>query len=224
MYNKSLTEDRNAECLDALHKAEKELKLQEERDYLDEGKSKEAKEKGNESFKRNQYPEAVKHYTEAIRRNPEDFALYSNRAAAYTKLMAYPEAMKDCDECLKRNPKFVKGYIRKGLVHFCTKEYHKALEVYDQGLLLEPENQELKDNIQKTLYKVQEGQGKGGDPEQLKRAMADPEIQAILQDPLMQMVLKTLGENPAAAQEYLKDPKIAKNIQKLMAAGVLGTK
>lgn len=106
MYNKSLTEDRTGECLDALRKAEKELKLQEEREYLDEGKSKEAKEKGNECFKMNQYPDAVKHYTEAIRRNPEDFTLYSNRAAAYTKLMAYPEAMKDCDECLKRNPKF----------------------------------------------------------------------------------------------------------------------
>lgn len=110
-------------------------------------------------------------------------------------------------------------------MYFCTKEYHKALEVYDQGLAIEPDNQELKDNIQKvcspfffyfmrdsrtvslttrwqTLFKVQEGQGKGGDPEQLKRAMADPEIQAILQDPVMQMVLKALSENPAASQEY----------------------
>jgi len=223
-FNKSLTEDRNAECLDALHKAEKEQKLQEDLDYLDEGKSKEAKEKGNESFKNHQYPEAVKLYTEAIKRNPEDFTLYSNRAAAYTKLMAYPEAMKDCDECLKRNPKFVKGYIRKGLVHYCIKEYHKALEVYDQGLKIEPDNAELQDSINKTLMKIQEGQSKGGDPEQLKRAMADPEIQAILQDPVMQMVLKSLGEDPAAAQHYLKDPQISKNIQKLMAAGVLGTK
>ena len=54
-----------------------------------------------------------------------------------------------------------------------------------------------------TLQAIQASQTKGGDPEQLTRAMADPEIQAILQDPVMQMVLKNLGENPAAAQEYV---------------------
>lgn len=43
----------------------------------------------------------------------------------------------------------MKGYIRKGLVHFCIKEYHKALEVYDQGLKIEPDNAELQDAINK---------------------------------------------------------------------------
>lgn len=49
---------------DNCSQAEKEKKLQEERDYFDEAKSKEAKEKGNECFKNHQYPDAVKHYTE----------------------------------------------------------------------------------------------------------------------------------------------------------------
>ena len=41
---------------------------------------------------------------------------------------------------------------------------------------------------------------------QVANAMRDPEIQQILQDPVINNVLKNLQENPSAAQDALKDP------------------
>lgn len=62
-------------------------------------------------------------------------------------------------------------------------------------------------------------------PEELEarreKAMADPEIQAILTDPIMRNVLRDFQENPRAAQQHLKDPVISMKLSKLVRNGVV---
>ena len=104
---------------------------------------------GNEFFKKMLYPEAVKHYTEALKRNPGDVKVYSNRAASYIKLTALPEAIKDAEKCMELDPYFPKGYARKGQAQFFMKEYDKALATYQEGLKVDPENAEIKEGMRR---------------------------------------------------------------------------
>ena len=81
--------------------------------------------------------------------NVDVIQAYSNRAASYTKLGAMPEALKDAEKCIELDPSFVKGYTRKGAVQFFMKEYDKALETYQEGLKLDPNNPELLDGVRR---------------------------------------------------------------------------
>ena len=108
------------------------------------------------------------------------------------------------------------------------KEYHKALESYKKGLALDPESQLCKQGLAKTSAAVNQGGGAVSEEEQRARAekgMADPQIQAILNDPVVRQVLQDLsGGDQMAGQRAMSDPAMAAKIEKLIAAGVLQTK
>ncbi|XP_059276018.1 hsp70-Hsp90 organizing protein 2-like [Lycium ferocissimum] len=228
VFQKALTEHRNPDTLKKLNEAEKAKKELEQQEYFNPQIADEEREKGNQLFKEMKYPDAVKHYTESIKRNPKDPRAYSNRAACYTKLAALPEGLKDAEKCIELDPTFVKGYTRKGAVQFFMKEYEKALKTYQEGLKLDPHNQELLDGVKRCVE--QRNKASRGDltPEELKerqaKGMQDPEIQNILTDPVMRQVLQDFQENPKAAQDHMKNPLVMDKIQKLINAGIVQVK
>ncbi|XP_008791693.2 hsp70-Hsp90 organizing protein-like [Phoenix dactylifera] len=224
-FQKALTEHRNPDTLKKLNEAERAKKELEQQEYFDPKIADEEREKGNELFKQQKYPEAVKHYTEALRRNPKDPRVYSNRAACYTKLGAMPEGLKDAEKCIELDPSFSKGYTRKGALQFLMKEHDKALETYQEGLKHDPNNQELMDGVRRCIEQINKTNRGEISAEDLKerqaKAMQDPEIQNILSDPIMRQVLIDFQENPRAAQEHLKNPQVMHKIQKLVGAGIV---
>lgn len=86
--------------------------------------------------------------------------------------------LKDAEKCLQFDPTFIKGYSRKAQCHNLLKEYHKALEAYDKGLKIDPQNKECQDGKAKTMQTISMSAYSGGESEEerLRHAMADPEI------------------------------------------------
>ena len=92
--------------------------------------------------------------------------------------MDFNAALEDCDKALSLDANYVKAYIRKGAVHFFRKEFHKAMEAYERGMKIAPDNEELKTGLQRTVLKINESANSGEvDKERAARAMQDPEIQ-----------------------------------------------
>uniref|UniRef100_A0A673N742 Stress-induced-phosphoprotein 1 n=1 Tax=Sinocyclocheilus rhinocerous TaxID=307959 RepID=A0A673N742_9TELE len=218
-FNKSLTEHRTPEVLKKCQQAEKILKEQEKHAYINPDLALEEKNKGNDAFQKGDYPLAMKHYSEAIKRNPYDAKLFSNRAACYTKLLEFQLALKDCEECIKLDPNFIKGYTRKGAALEAMKDFSKAMDVYQKALELDSNSKEATEGLQRCM--VSQAMRNDSPEEVKRRAMADPEVQQIMSDPAMRMILEQMQKDPQALSDHLKNPVIAQKIQKLIDVGLI---
>lgn len=220
-YERSLLEENNEKIRTTLKRITQLKKQKDEESYINPELSEKHKSAGNELYKQQNWKEAIAEYTEAIKRDPTNSRAYSNRANAYAKLMDFSRALEDSDMALKYDSKFVKPYIRKGNIYHFMKQHHKALECWDKGLALEPDNAELLDGRRKSMMAVNSGDV---DEASSARAAQDPEIQKILRDPTMNRVLADLQSDPTSAQRFMQDPAISKNLEKLIAAGIIRTK
>lgn len=129
-----------------------------------------------------------------------------------------PQSQSDCDKALAIEPKFVRALERRGSCYLMLKEPIKAMKDFESGLKLDPQNAGCMEGMRKCQASMYGGQR---DEQTIANSMKDPEIQQILNDPVINNVLRDLQNNPAAGQQALKDPVIAERIQKLAAAGIL---
>lgn len=226
-YQKSLTEHRTADVLNKLREVERLEADAARLAYIDPEKANEAREEGNAFFKAGDFAGAVKAYTEAIKRDPNDARSYNNRANAYTKLAALPEALKDADKAIEIDKKFIKAFIRKGSVLYAMRDYTKAMEVMQEASEIDEEHKHTKEiqdlvvKCQQALFSQREGES---EEETLQRAMRDPEVAKIMNDPVMQSILQQAQSNPAALQDHMKNPAVRQNIMKLINAGIIKTR
>ena len=99
----------------------------------------ELKEKGNACMKDGKHMEAIIHYTHALRSDPSNPQIYSNRSLAFFKEQQHFFALEDANRVVQLDPKWFKGYLRKADVEFACQRFAEAIATCEAGLKQNPD-------------------------------------------------------------------------------------
>jgi L1 cell adhesion molecule like protein len=116
----------------------------------------EKKTAGNAAFSKGEYDEAVRLFTEAIALDGANKASYSNRSAAYLKLMDYDNAVADGAKCVELDAKWGKGYFRQGSALQQCGKYEEAVKIFALGLAQDPGDRTLSEGLAQSQKYVSE--------------------------------------------------------------------
>jgi stress-induced-phosphoprotein 1 len=182
-FKKSLTEHRTPDVVNKLRMAEKNKIENARQAYIDPEKAEEARELGNAKFKEADWPAAVAAYSEMIKRAPEDPRGYSNRAAAFMKLLEFPSAIDDCDKAIKKDPKFIRAYLRKAQAYFGMRDYSKCLDACTDASevdVTKAHAREIEQQQQKALSAMYAARENETEEQTKERIQRDPEVSSNL--------------------------------------------
>lgn len=96
-------------------------------------------EKSNKYFLENNYNEAIRCATEAIRLNPDFAEGYNRRASAKNKKEDYDGAIRDCNEAIRLKPDFPNSYVSRSFAYTSKGEYEKAIKDCVEAIRLKPD-------------------------------------------------------------------------------------
>ncbi|RLN91294.1 hypothetical protein BBJ28_00018276 [Nothophytophthora sp. Chile5] len=103
---------------------------------------KQLKHNGNERFKRGEYREAVRFYSEAVEIDAQHdeycAIIYCNRAAAQMGLERYHTALRDCDEALQRKAQYSRALLRRARCYVALSKFQEAVKDFDRYLREHP--------------------------------------------------------------------------------------
>ncbi|KAG5328966.1 HSOP3 protein, partial [Acromyrmex heyeri] len=107
------------------------------------------KQQGNACVREKKYQKAMIHYSQAIKLDPKNYSLYSNRSFTFLMLEQYRDALNDALITIRLKPDWSKGYFRKGEVELKLSSYNEALESYNKALSLQPNEPKILEAMNK---------------------------------------------------------------------------
>lgn len=180
----------------------------------------ELKDQGNKHLQAGNFDEAISSYTQAIALNPSDHVFYSNRSAAYLSKGDAQTALYDAVKCIDLKPDWPKGYSRKGAASHALKNYDDAIEAYEAGLKVDPNDVGCKNGISevKKVLSAPKASPGGGlfSPQMLSKLATHPKFGPKLADPQFQMKLQMMNSNP---QLLMQDPEMMEVLTAILGGG-----
>lgn len=176
-----------------------EISFEEELKNIEEANA--LKDEGNTYFKKTDYHKAIEKYTAAIKKDPKNKVLYSNRSACYHKLEHTQKGIADAQKSVELDPFYAKGYYRLGILH-TTVDPEKSLAFFEKALECEPNNSEYKQCVNSAHEKL------NGDNQNLSNKEGpdlNSQLMSLMSDPGIRSQMS----------EMMKDPMISKLTQEL---------
>ena len=101
---------------------------------------------GLKLYKSQEYEKAIAEYDEAIRLNPYDANIYSNRGCVKTSLGQYEQAIDDFDKSINLSPRFADAYYNRGCVKASLGQHEQAIDDFDDVIRLNPSHSNAYNN------------------------------------------------------------------------------
>jgi tetratricopeptide (TPR) repeat protein len=84
------------------------------------------------------FDKAISDYNEAIRLDPNDFAVHWHRGIAYYHHADYEKAISDFTELIRLDPNRACGYYFRGTVYDKRGDFDRAINNYNNAIRVEP--------------------------------------------------------------------------------------
>ncbi len=95
---------------------------------------------------------------------------------------------------------YFQGYSRKGAALSFLKRYDEAITVYEEGLKIDPSNQQLLADLETARKDSAEPSSSGlgffSDPKFITQMMTNPKARELLKDPETAMLMKMMQQQP----------------------------
>lgn len=112
--------------------------------------------KGNSNYKKKDYPKAYEYYKKAEEISPDDARIKYNTGNAFYRLNDYESAAASFEEAAKDKKIKAKSFYNAGNAYFKNQKYENAAKSYKKAILLNPEDENFKHNLQLALKKIRQ--------------------------------------------------------------------
>jgi len=222
----SLQEISDSKVRSRLKKMKLALRKKKAQDLLNPEEALEYKAKADDAFRSGKWKEAIDLYQESIKRNPNDPKVYNNRSTALCKVMGWDAALEDVAKAISLNDKWVKPYLRKAKIEQALQQYHKALKTLKIALNMveDEEIPKVRQAMMELNMAIQSANmNRDSAATRQQRALEDPDIVSILQDPVIDGLLKQAkaGDGAALQKAMRTDEIVREKMELLIAAGII---